>query len=125
VKDHELDVIRKRLTAEHLTERTMIFKEHGAAGLAIAQRFEQYWKSWVEQDLNAFFRELDKLKPVVPVDYALVPFRHFGKIVQVGARIEDTLFVPIKGGVRIEGPGYIRTVMNSFYDDHKEYDQAH
>lgn len=113
----DIQVLSHRLTQEHLTEKTRIFEESGVEGLKIADRFRQYWKTWVEQELSSLFRHIEKMTVNQPVDYELVPVRFFGRIVSVNARIEDTLFVPIEGGVLIIGPGYKRTVMNSKYDN--------
>jgi hypothetical protein len=119
MNDSDIQALRRRLTPEYLTENTRIFsyEESGVEGLKIADRFRQYWKTWVEQELSSLFRHIEKLTVNQPVDYELVPVRHFGRIIAVNARIGDTLFVPIDGGVLIIGPGYKRTVMNSFYND--------
>jgi hypothetical protein len=117
MKQPDIQVLRHRLTPEHLTENTRIFsyEESGIEGLKIADRFRQYWKTWVEQELSALFRHIDKLTVNQPVDCMLFPIR--GQEHEFMIRIEEELFIPIEGGVKIIGPGYKRTVMNSFYLD--------
>lgn len=111
----DIQVLSHRLTQEHLTEKTRIFEESGVEGLKIADRFRQYWKTWVEQELSSLFRHIEKLTVNQPVDCMLFPIR--GQKGEFVIRIEEVLFIPIEDGVKIIGPGYIRTIKNSFYAD--------
>lgn len=87
----DVEVMRKRLTVDHLVDRTAIF--YPGISLRDAQvvtlRFEQYWKTWVEKELEKIFEFV----------------------------LKATSIEPIEGGVLIHGEGYKRYIMNSWHDD--------
>ena len=63
----EISVIKNRLTVNYLTRRTSIFTPMIGAeqfdiktAQLISDRFEQYWKTWVEDELEKVFSEIEK-----------------------------------------------------------------
>lgn len=60
----DLALLKNRLTAEHLVSRTMIFQadwDKKEVGL-IAQKFKEYWNSWIKDDLERLFEEMESRK---------------------------------------------------------------
>lgn len=92
----DIRVIRKRLTTDHLVNRTIVFRD-GQKKMSVEEviaRFEGYWKTWVENDLKLLFDY---------VDQNLIVER------------DGLQYMQIKDGVEIYGPGYKRTILNSWY----------
>jgi hypothetical protein len=59
--EQEIEILKKRLTTDHLVNHTRIFsfgEGDPETVMEMSKRFEQYWKTWIEKDLEELFKTL-------------------------------------------------------------------